>query len=347
MLRQRVFNAGSMTLMKEKALFLFFLAGVWALPARGADSVAEAISAEVRKIFEERKAAVVKVRARDRFGIRVGSGFFIGPAGTIYTHAGIVLKSDEVSVVHDGRELPAQVLVADERSGIALLKVEASTPFILLGDSREVQVATPVMLIGFPEDLEASPSFGIITGFDKQYLGRYFSTTHFRANMPVQPGQAGSPVLNLQGKAIGIVMARVEGSACHILPIRAAEKVRLDFVRFGELKPGWVGVQVKDIKDQVNGSKARVVALDPSTPAAESGLQTGDILLKVGDTPIATSEDVLDASYFLTAGYATRIDALRNGKKISVTVLPTLHPLAPVPEMQAVAPDAIQKIRLE
>ena len=313
------------------------------------ESVAEKLSSQVHKIFDEKREAVVKVRATDALGIRFGSGFFCDPAGTIYTHAGIVLKAQDVVVISKGKEFPARVLVADERSGIAILKVDASTPFIPVGDSQKVGIAAPVMMIGYPEDLEACPSFGIVAGLDRKYLGKYFSTTHFRANLPVQRGQGGAPILNMKGESIGILVGRIDdGAACHILPMHAAEKVRLDLARFGELRPGWVGVEVEDAGEPVGGSTAKVSALDPSTPASQSGLQPGDILLSVGGSKIGTSEDVLDASYFLTAGDNADIEVVRGLEKITISVRPTLHPLAPGHQMQAIAvPDAIQRIKLQ
>lgn len=316
---------------------------------RAEDSVADKLSSEVHKIFEERKDAVVKVRATDSLGIRFGSGFFSDPTGTIYTHAGIVLKAQDVVVIFGGKELPARILVADQRSGIAILKVDASTPFIPVGDSQKVSIATPVMMIGYPEDLEACPSFGIVAGLDRKYLGQYFSTTHFRANLPVQRGQGGAPILNMKGESIGILVGRIdEGAACHILPIKAAEKVRMDLARFGELRPGWVGVEVEDAKEAIEGSTARVGALDPATPASQSGLQPGDVLLSVGGVEIRTSEDVLDASYFLTAGDNAEISVIRGSGKLTFSVRPTLHPQAPGHQMQAIAvPDAIQRITPE
>lgn len=311
-------------------------------------TMADTISAEVRRVFEERKEAVVRVRARDGLGIRFGSGFFVDPAGTIYTHAGIVLKADEVTVLYDGRELPAKVLVADQRSGIAVLKVDANSPFIPVGDSQALEVASPLVMLGYPGDMDACPSFGIVAGFDREYQGQYFSTTHVRANMPVQRGQGGAPVLNMLGEAVGVLVGTIEGGlACHILPIRAAEKVRLDLVRFGELRPGWVGVEVEDASSASGGSTARVELLDPATPASQSGLKPGDILLQIGSTPITASEDVIDASYFLTAGDSAEIEFSRGGERMKVSVKPTIHPLSPKPEMQAVAPQASEKIRLE
>jgi len=312
------------------------------------DSLADNISAQVRKVFDERRDAVVKVRAKDKLGIRFGSGFFADPTGTVYTHAGIVMKADEVTVMMgSGREFPARVLIADDRSGIAILKVDACTPSIPIGDSREVTVATPVLLIGYPEDREASPSFGIVGGLDRKYLGQFFSTTHIRANLAVQRGQGGAPVLDLNGDAIGILVGRIDGGAgCHVLPIRAAEKVRMDLARFGELRPGWVGVEVEDVPEAVSGSTAKVDKLDPDTPAAQSGLRIGDILLAVGGTPISSVEDLIDASYFLTAGDSADIEVMRGSEKLPLPVRPALHPLAPGRDMQATA-DALQRFQLE
>ena len=311
------------------------------------ESLANSIAGEVRRIFDEHKDAVVKVRARDGFGIRFGSGFFLDPSGTIYTHAGIVMNAQDVTVIYGGREFPARVLIADPRSGVAIVKVDCRSPFIPIGDSNQVGLATPLVEIGYPEDLCASPSFGIVAGFDRQYLGQYFCTTHFRANMSVQDGQGGAPVMNLKGEAVGILVGRMDGAACHILPMRAAEKVRMDLIRFGALRPGYAGVIVEDASEPSGGSTARVGELDPASPAARSGLKTGDILLQVGTTPIATSEDVLDASFFLTVGDNTKIDVLRNGEKTSVTLKPSIHPMSAPHEMQAIAPNALEKIQLE
>ena len=93
--------------------------------------------------------------------------------------------------------MPRQ-LMADLRSGIALLKVDAATPALPIGKSAELELATPVVTIGYPLDLPQSPSFGMIAGFDRKFLGRYFSTTHLRVNLPTQRGEAGAPAPQFQ-----------------------------------------------------------------------------------------------------------------------------------------------------
>ncbi len=282
------------------------------------------------------RGAVVRVRASDSLGIRLGSGFFVDPAGTVYTHAGVVLKADDVVVNFEGRSIPAKVLASDTRTGIALLKTECLSPFIPLGNSDLVAVASPAIAIGFPGDREASPAIGLVEGRDFHQNGRQFSTSHLRMNMAVQPGYGGAPVLNFDGEVIGIVAARInEGGSCHVLPIRAAEKVRRDMARFGELRPGWVGVEVEDAPEPVAGSIARVVDMKPGTPAAKFGLREGDILLGINDSKVASIHDLVDAAYFLTAGEEARIHISRNGEKMAITVNPVLHPNAQPASLRA------------
>jgi serine protease Do len=136
----------------------------------------------------------------------------------------------------------------------------------------------------------------------------------------VQPGFGGAPVLNFKGEVVGIVVAGIEGNeGCYILPINAAEKTRSDFARFGELKPGWVGISVEAIDDNSLPSTARVSALQPSAPASQAGVKEGDILLSVGDIAIRAPEDILDASFYLTAEDETTVTVLRGGKEQKFT----------------------------
>ena len=153
--------------------------------------------------------------------------------------------------------------------------------------------------------------------------------------------------MNLKGEAVGILVGRMDAAACHILPMRAAEKVRMDFIRFGELRPGYAGVIVEDAGEPSGGSTARVGELDPSSPAARSGLKAGDILLQVGMTPITTSEDVLDASFILTVGDSTQIVVNRNGEKVLVQVKPSGRPTSSPHEMQAIIPNVLEKNKIE
>ena len=107
-----------------------------------------------------------------------------------------------------------------------------------------------------------------MAGFDQKFLGRFFATTHIRANVPVQRGQGGAPLLDLKGDVVGILISSLdEGSALFALPIEAAEKVRRDVVRFGHIRPGWIGIDVGTASEETEGSFAEVRNAIPGSPA--------------------------------------------------------------------------------
>src|SRR5438045_9406278 len=129
------------------------------------------------------------------------------------------------------------------------------------------------MSIGYPLDLPKTPNFGWMAGFDRKCLGRYFSTVHLRVNAPTQRGEAGAPLLNMKGEVVGIVVSGLENnSACYAVPIEAAEKIRSDFVRFGEARHGWIGVNnVSAAWKGVEGCRAMVRPAAGGGPAGGQG----------------------------------------------------------------------------
>ncbi|HEY2615619.1 MAG TPA: S1C family serine protease, partial [Chthoniobacterales bacterium] len=193
-----------------------------------------------------------------------------------------------------------------------------------------------VVTIGFPLDLPKTPSFGMIAGFDRKFLGRYFSTTHLRVNLPTQRGEAGAPLLNFKGEVVGILVSSIEnGSACYALPIDAAEKIRNDFVRFGEPRHGWIGINVAEGEKYVDGSRAEMTEIMQDTPAFGSGVKPGDILLQVGKTKVHEPEDVIDASFFISAGDTVPITVMRGNEKLTFEIQADFHPASHHPPMAA------------
>src|SRR5207302_219818 len=181
--------------------------------------------------------------------------------------------------------------------------------------------------VGYPLDLPETPNFGMIAGFDRKYLGRFFSTTHLRVNLPTQRGEAGAPLLNMKGEVVGIVVSSLENnSACYAVPIEAAEKIRGDYMRFGEARHGWIGINVSEAERAVEGSRAQMTKIMDGTPAAKSGVQPGDILLQVGNKKVRAPEDVLDASFFITAGDTVPITVMRGNERLTFNVQADLHP---------------------
>ena len=285
------------------------------------------ISQQVKDIFGRTANAVVRIHGDDEHSEISGTGFFIDPTGTLYTAYTVGGEADNFLIEFNGKKYPARQVLADIRSGTAILKVDLVTPALPIGKSGELEVATPVVSIGYPLDLPKTPSFGMVAGFDRKYLGRYFSTTHVRLNLPTQRGEAGAPLLNMKGEVVGIVVSSLENnSSCYAVPIEAAEKIRSDFVRFGEARHGWVGINVSEAPAPVEGSRAEMTQIMEGTPAASSGIKSGDILLQVGRTKVTQPEDVLDASFFITAGDTVPITVVRGSEKLTFNVQAELHP---------------------
>lgn len=289
----------------------------------------EKVGEEVRSIFERSRDAVVKISARDRHGEVSGTGFFIDGYGTVMTAYSVAGQGTNLTVQAGDRVYPATRLVADPRSGIAMLRVDASTSFLRPGRVEELDVASPVVSIGYPLDLDITPAFGLIAGFDLKYLGRFLSTTHIRANVPVQRGQAGAPLLNMQGQVVGILVSGIDGgSACYALPIHAAEKIRRDYLLHGDARHGWVGVTVAEVEEGKENHRAVITELVEGAPAANSGLEPGDLVLRVGENSVESPEDVINASYFLSAGDRVSIVVWRDGRELVFDVETISHPLS-------------------
>jgi S1-C subfamily serine protease len=311
------------------------------------DRTPDSLSRDVKDIFARAARAVVKIHGVDEHSEIAGTGFFIDPTGTLYTSYTVGGEAGNFKVDFDGKKYPARQILADVRSGVALLKVDAATPALPIGKSEELEIATPVLTVGYPLDLPETPSFGMIAGFDRKYLGRYFSTTHLRVNLPTQRGVAGAPLVNLKGEVVGILVSSLENnSACYALPIDAAEKIRADYVRFGEARHGWIGINVSEAPTAVEDSRAEMTTIIDGTPAANSGCRSGDILLQVGRKKVHEPEDVLDASFFITAGDTVPITVMRGNEKLTFDVQADLHPASQHPPLIA-APSMNQAIPLK
>jgi len=289
-----------------------------------AEETFSAVAKDVQAIFEKNKEAIVKIESEDSHGLLMGTGFFVSPTGMIYTSYHVAGESTDIVAEFGDKRYPAHRLVADIRSGIAILKIDAVTPWIPLGDSDQIVTASAVMIIGFPLDQSVTPNYGIVGGLDQGRENRYFATKLIRANIAAQRGEEGAPLLDLDGNIVGIVVGSVDDrTACYALPIKAAEKVRSDYVRFGEIRQGWVGVTAVDNEQIEHESKVVIRGIDDNSPAHIAGLQSGDILLSIGTAKIHSTSDLVNACFFLTVNQKVPITVFRAGQEVQVDVTPT------------------------
>ncbi len=314
-----------------------------AQPAKAAPLQTDVLAREVREITSKTGDAVCRIEADDEHGRLRGTGFFIDADGTLLTTYSVGGTSQDITVTVGEQRYPATRVIADERVGIAVLKIVAERPvrFLKFGKSADLALASPVVTLGYPLDLPLSPSFGLVAGLDIRtgVEGRFFAARHIRANLPVQGGQGGSPVMNLRGEAIGVLISMVDGnSGIFALPIEAAEKILHDFRTHGRVRQGWVGVEVRPTNTPEHGSSARVQTMREDCPAFVAGVRPGDVLLQVGAWKITNAEDVMNAAFFVTATEPLAVRVSRGGKETKLTVMPLDPPNGTMPSIQKQAP---------
>ncbi len=242
-------------------------------------------------------------------------------------------ESRDIVVSYGAARYPATRIAADPRSGLAILKVEARQDAVsaarqglgperrLAGDDHRLSARSP-----------AHASVGCVGGFGISSGDRYFAVSHIRANVAAQRGEGGAPLLNMDGEVVGILESSLDGGAgCFVLPIEAAEKVHSDVVRFGEARPGWLGIRFEKADSPDN--QIEVQGFVPRSPAAGSGIQPGDVILQVGERKIASFDDVLDAAFYLTSGDEVPITVSRGGQAVELKMTPAPNPLAPQEEV--------------
>jgi S1-C subfamily serine protease len=286
------------------------------LPAR-AQGVFDSITEEVQQIFVKASPAVVRIRAFSGTQPLAGSGFFIDDQGTLLTSYAIIRDARKAWIEIKDEKKEVKILGTDPRSGLALLKADFKPQsWLKLGNSDHVKIASGLISVAYPYNLPASPSFGFVTGFDVRYLDKFFATTHIRANLGIRPGQIGGPVLNTKGEVVGMLVLSIQnGSECYIIPVNPIHKIVADMQEFGHARHGWVGVGVVEGQMTSEGGKPVVVSqIFNETPAVNSGIKPGDVVLKIGDRDIRQPSDVLDAAFFAHVGKAVPVVVSRAGE---------------------------------
>lgn len=301
-------------------LGLFFLITFSSiLPAQG---VFDSIGREVHEVFERVKGSVVKIKSDNGVMTLTGSGFFVDGEGTILTSSLVIADENATSVETQEGRWDAKVIGKDARSGLALLKIYgARSKPLPFTDSNLLKVGSAVIGVGYPYNLPVAQSFGLVGGFDFQYLNKFFPTTHIRASLPISPGQVGGPLVNSKGEVMGVlVMSAEEGRSCYALPTSAIQRILKELVSAGKVAHGWVGIGVAEFHDADLAKGVIVSNLFENTPALTSGVQVGDRILKIGDREIRRPSDVIDVSYFSRVGEDLSVLVSRQGKVLSYKI---------------------------
>ncbi|CAG9270592.1 putative periplasmic serine endoprotease DegP-like [Paraburkholderia unamae] len=235
----------------------------------------------------------------------LGSGFIISADGYILTNAHVVDGANVVTVkLTDKREFKAKVVGADKQSDVAVLKIDAKDlPTVKIGDPRQSKVGQWVVAIGSPYGFDNTVTSGIISAKSRSLPDENY-TPFIQTDVPVNPGNSGGPLFNLQGEVIGInsmIYSQTGGfqGLSFAIPINEAIKVKDDLVKTGHVSRGRLGVAVQSMNQTLANSfgmdkphGALVSSVDASGPAAKAGLKAGDVILSVNGEAVDDSSDL-------------------------------------------------------
>lgn len=263
----------------------------------------------------------------------LGSGFIISSNGEILTNAHVVKGADEVTVrLNDQREYKAKVLGLDERTDVALIKIEAKgLPVVQLGNSDGLEVGEWVLAIGAPFGLDYSATQGIISATGRELPNESF-VPFIQTDAAVNPGNSGGPLFNTQGQVIGInsqIYSRSGGymGLSFAIPIKTAMGVAKQLESKGFVERGWLGVAIQDMSpalakrfDMEKPRGALVGDIVPDSPALAAGLEAGDVILSFDGHPVRKSSDLPAIVASTPIGNSAKVEVLRNGKTQILTV---------------------------
>ncbi|GAA4338583.1 DegQ family serine endoprotease [Pigmentiphaga soli] len=263
----------------------------------------------------------------------VGSGFFISADGYILTNHHVVKGADDIYVtLTDRREFKAKVIGSDERTDVALIKIEASNMVPLkIGDPNQLRKGEWVLAIGSPFGLESTVTAGVVSAKGRD-TGDYLP--FIQSDVAVNPGNSGGPLLNMRGEVVGINSQIISRSGGFMgislsIPIDDAMRVVEQLRTSGRVIRGRIGVQIgevtKEVADAIGLGRttgASVGMVEAGSPAEKAGIEAGDVILKFGDKTIDRASDLPRAVGDTKPGTKTTIQVWRRGatRNLDITV---------------------------
>ena len=265
----------------------------------------------------------------------LGSGVIIDPSGIVLTNNHVVEDADEVKVrLGDGREFAATEIKTDERSDLAVLRIDAkeSLPAARLGDSDRMEIGDWVLAIGNPFELEQTVSAGIISGKGRS-LGAVRRARFFQTDAAINPGNSGGPLVNLEGEVVGIntaIFSRTGGNQGigFAIPINLAKWVTPQLIKKGEVARAYLGVSMVDVNPETAdklgvpfGAGVVVANVGKETPAQEAGIREDDVIVAFDGQAIRTTADLQEMVERSEADSRHELKVLREGKPQTLQVM--------------------------
>lgn len=312
--------------------FCLTVFGTLAASANPADALA--LQQRLIQVFEQNKEAVVRVKAaysgpekdgKQQVMLRVGTGFFISKEGHVLVSASRAAGADRVWVEYKGKSYATEPVGHDRLTNISALKVlQPPNEFSIIAIDTSVErppLGAIAVAITCPLDFDPSPSMGIFTGAEKRLGNQIFPTEYYRTSISVEAGQGGCPILDINGRFIGMTVASVPDlDASYCLPAPALARVRDDLLFSGHIIHSWMGFEVKSRLNLDDSHAVTLSSVLEGAPADEAGLLAGDELLSIGGRVINTVEDVPSAIFFTRANQFASIKVRRGEEDLELSL---------------------------
>lgn len=266
-----------------------------------------------------------------------GSGFIISSDGYILTNNHVVAEAEKITVVlKDGRKLEAKKIGTDPDSDVALIKVEGKDfPTIEIGDSDALEIGEWVIAVGNPFGLSETVTVGIVSAKGRQVGitdGGY--EDFIQTDAAINPGNSGGPLLDIDGKAIGMNSAIISQSGGYMgiglaIPINMAMAVKEQLLTSGKVTRGYIGITMNpegltpELAESF-GYKGEngilITEVLEESPAAEAGLKQGDIIVQLNGKEVVSNEAFRNAVSLMAPGTEIKLVIFRDGKEEKVMV---------------------------
>ncbi|NLC55471.1 MAG: PDZ domain-containing protein [Armatimonadetes bacterium] len=320
------------------ALAVAFAAGRLSVPNGGSATLAGPGTEQDRVIAAARAVypTVVGITTDGPRGGQ-GSGVIVQADGLILTNNHVVAEARSLRVaLADGRSLPGTVLARDPETELALVRVNAANlPVATLGDSDRLQVAQTAIAIGNPLGFERTVTVGVVSAIHRRLSGERMETeldNLIQTDAAINPGNSGGPLVDLNGKVIGINTLVVRGPVGSgglgfAIPINLARYYIEDIQRHGRSIQPWLGIVPVDIDRETaqrfnlpTPQGIRVELISPDSPAARAGLRAHDIVVAAAGSPIRDTGDLRQAIRRRRPGDILKLTVIRAGQRLEVSV---------------------------
>jgi serine protease Do len=257
-----------------------------------------------------------------------GSGFIMSDDGYILTNNHVVGGADEIIVqMADGRSLKAKLVGADDKSDVAVIKVnEHNLPTLKIGDSSDLEIGAWVMAVGNPFGLSATLTVGVVSATGRAGMGITDYEEFIQTDAAINPGNSGGPLLNIDGEVVGINTAIYSRSGGYMgigfaIPINMALKIKKQLITYGKVRRGRIGAYIQELTPEVatqlgldHHQGVLIADIVPNSPAAKAKLKAGDIVTKLNDAQLTSAAMFRNRISLTTPNSYVSLTVIRRGK---------------------------------